>query len=220
MKFSARLAALLVVTAFTFGNVHAAGDLAPLQVFTDPQLDQPVLLEATPPYQDLVAGYISETATDITFTWEVVDIPDPLEDGVPNISTYYWEFTLDVPDDGIDPVPFSVRATPDRAGGTGSLESTPCTTENNLLECTPVNARVTVAIDAAANTVSATLRRKDLRSNGAQAGGTIIAVDGAELDEIDLFQGIAAFTSLVAVVPGSTADPADLDDIYILGTPR
>jgi hypothetical protein len=221
MKLSARLLALVVLTFFTVGNANAAGTLAPVQVFSDPALDQPTFLEATPPYQDLIAGYISETADNLIFTWEVADIPDPLTNGVPELAVYYWEFTLDAPGDNVDPIPFSLRASTHRGTATGELESAPCTTENNLITCAAVGgARVTVTVDAAKNQITASVRRRDLRTNGAASGGTSVAVDGATLEEVDLFQGIAAFTSAVAAVPGATGDPADLDDVYVLGSAR
>src|SRR5687768_8191809 len=106
MRTPMRIALIATTLALVASNATAA-TLAPLQVMTDGALDGGILypdyeLEA----QDLTAGYIAETDDTIDFTWQVVDLPDG-SGGIPEIVHYYWEFTLDVPDDGKDPQAFS-----------------------------------------------------------------------------------------------------------------
>ena len=204
--------------------------MAPVQVLSDPPIDNPVLAEATPPFGDLRAGYIGETDTTIDFTWEVEDIPDPLTTGFSGAATYYWEFTLDDPGDN-PPVPFSLRVGGGqfiaRASvqvldqgrtvtvGGGSLAGN-CVTENNITSCTTVEgSSVSVKVDPVNDRVTASVRRKDMRG----ADGNSIAVDGATLDEVVLFRGIGALPC-VALCVSTFMDEGDMDAPYVLGSPR
>lgn len=220
MRTPIRMALAALCMALIAPGAQAA-TLAPLQVFTDATVDGGPLY---PDYEleamDLVAGFIAETDTSIDFTWQVVDIPDGTG-GIPEVVHFYWEFTLDNPNDGKDPVPFSLRARAETpvltdAGqrNVGTLQSN-CTTSNNVVSCTTIpGSVVTVTVDDAADTITASVRRQDLK-----AGDTELAVDGALLNEADLFEGIASFVA-AGVFVSSTGDYADLDDTYVLGTPR
>lgn len=182
------------------------GDAAPpMWVFTDPIGDGVVLEEFTPEWQDLVAGYISESPNEIHFTWEVVDWPaDPLY--VPEIVHFYWEFSL-------DGARFSLNASfTARGRGQGSLRHK-CTTENNVTSCESVpGALVTVGADGETNRITASVRRRDLRNDQNQ----IIAVQGAELMEDVSFQGIASYTG-AGIIFGAMGDQADQERPYYLG---
>jgi hypothetical protein len=193
-------------------------------VFTDGQLDGVILADLTPTYQDLVAGYISETATSIDITWEVVDLPD--ETAIPELARYFFEFSiLDEADlEQWTPgtcdvaVCFSLRASFDRGGrGVGALEANCTRDETNTVTCQPIGwARVTVTADLVANQITASVRKQDLKKS---ALGQSVAVDGKFLIEEALFQGIAAYTGSSLITSGSTGDQADLDEgFYVLGT--
>ncbi|MFA5889436.1 MAG: hypothetical protein WDA27_00545 [Actinomycetota bacterium] len=218
MRTTVKLAVAALCTAIlAVPTAHAAGTLAPVQVFEDDTLDSVLLAEATPEAQDLIAGYIGETDDALTFTWQVVDIPDGTG-GVPEIIHYYWEFTLDVPDDDKDPQAFSLRArayTPEVGRGGGNLQGNCTTTGETLVQCEDIpGAEVTVSVDDIENTITASVRRQDLK-----AGDVTVAVDGAVLDEVDLFQGIATYVG-AGLISGNAADLADMDSPYVLGSPR
>lgn len=182
------------------------GNAAQAQVFTDLPQDGVFLAEATPPYQDLVAGYIAEKPSAIELTWQVVDLPDPPL-FVPLVLQLYWDMT-------IGGIPFQATATLDARGRpTGSLASN-CTQAGNLIQCENIpSAQVTVTVDPIANTVTASLRRSDLVD---PATNRRLAVDGAKLQEAVLFQGIAAYTGF-GLISGLTGDQADMTRPYIFG---
>lgn len=197
-------------TADFFG---APGNTAPrTQVWTDAAAtsgsDDPLMGEATPPYQDLVAGFIEETPTELKFTWQVADLPDPPL-YVPAVSHYYWDFN-------VGGVTFKVEVDVNARGqGIGVLEWM-CTRNQNLVECQPVpNAMVTVAVDGVANEITASVRRRDLRDPNS---GLQVAIEGATLaDATDGFLGIAAITDVVVLFSSVTADTAAMVRPYILG---
>lgn len=226
MRTFARLSLIGLALLMVAQSAQAAS-LAPLKVFEDATLDQELLLEATPPFADLTAGYISETDSTLTFTWQVLDLPDQSTAGVP-LTNYYYEFTIDDP--GANPpeafslsasgqtAKYSVTALDQtrsgRVGG-GSLESN-CVTTGNVIDCTPIpGSVVTVSVDPIANTISATVNRSDLKGDD----GSIIAVDGATLVETELFGGIGA-VFCPGVCSEGVMDKADMDADYVLGTPR
>lgn len=188
-------------------------------MFTDGTLDNPTLAEFTPEAQDLVAGFISETDDALHFTWQVIDIPDDTG-GIPEAVHFYWEFYLDP--DGLGPKapsPFSLRArapTPGGQRGTGGSLQGNCTTTGNVVQCQPVpGAVVTVNVDDAADTITAHVRRSDLKASD----GSALAVDGAILNEAVLFRGIASYVG-AGVISSGMGDEADLDIDYELGKPR
>lgn len=229
------------------GNAGAT-DLEPLQLVEDPALDhdffEQIAAETTPPWMDLKAAYIAETRDTIDFIWEYYEIPDgsggPFEG---NIS--YYEFGLDDNDGVTDPVLFSLRVRltyPANLGvhvhcsvpglpvfstctgvgpGGGSLSSN-CGS-GTVVTCRVVpGSLVTVSVDEVKNTVTAKVRRLDLRD----ADNNFIGTDGSVLTEADLFHGIAACPSLVVLGFGF-CDEADMnvnvDDEtggYFLGSPR
>lgn len=203
-------------------SIGHAANLAPLQVFTDAVADGVLLADATPESADLVAGYISEanienpaTAT-ISFTWEVVDILDGTQ-GIPELQVFYWDMSID-PDATVagDERSFQVVARLGRSN-IGELNGNCTTNQANLTSCVALPGVVTVSVDAAADTVTATVARKSLK----YAGQSSVAVNGAKLSEVKLFQGIASYISPHRVITSSAGgDQADLDEDYILGAAR
>lgn len=190
------------------GNADFTGDvIAQWQAFSDPLADGLLLDDAQPPFVDLTAGFIEETPTGLNFTWQVADIPD-VPGYTPAITFYYWEFE-------ISGIRFSVRANIDALGnGIGRLNTEPCMTTGNIIQCTnDPNAVVTVTKNAVANTVTANVRRVDLDN---PATGLSVAVAGARLSEVVLFQGIGAFFG-VGLIPAATGDLADMDRPYVFG---
>jgi hypothetical protein len=191
------------------GGADFTGDeTGPTQVFEDAVGDSAVLAELTPPYQDLIAGFISETASSLTFTWQVVDFPDPPA-VLPLIAQYYWDFSLQRPG-AVDPVSFQITATFDARGrGVGDLASSCTTDDTGLTMCNSVpNHGVQVVADGVANTISATVSKGKLKDY--EGGGALQAVDGAVMQEVENFQGIGAYTSFVVVISGLMADLADM----------
>lgn len=189
------------------GTADFTGDVAArVQVFTDPAGDWPLAREGSPPFSDLVAGFIEETTSLLRFTWRVADWPD-VPGHVSFLPGFYWEFT-------IGGVAFSARILFDvRGNPSGSLESN-CMGEP-IIECDVVpGSVVTGSVNAAANEVTMTVRKTDLRH---PTTGAALAVAGATLAEATLFQGIAGFVTLAVLIPGATADPADMDRPYVLG---
>jgi hypothetical protein len=215
---------LVLAVLMIASGAHASGNLAPVQVLTDSLADNVTTEDATPAAaSDLVAGFIGETDSSIDFVWQVASLDDTLAASGPTPVIMYYEFQLIAPDgsEGL----FSVRARLAPAAGTGGVIATfptgslqgNCTTTGTLVTCTPVaGAQVTVTVDAATDTVKASVRRTDLKSNG----GAELAVDGTTLDEATLFDGIATCMTTPVVTPGSACDQGDLDDTYVLGTPR
>lgn len=208
----------LVTLAFGLlaSTAHAAA-LAPMAVFTDSTADGVVLADAQPPFADLIEGSIGETDDALQFVWKVADLPPG---GVPEVAGYFWEFTLDDPNDSNPAAQFSLRA--HLAPATSAL-ATPgdlrgnCTTTGTVVSCSKIPASVTVSVDDVNNTVTASVKRADLKGKD----GNSVANSGATLVEAVLFQGIAAYVSPYAVgTSGAGGDQADMDDTYVLGTPR
>lgn len=137
---------------------------------------------------------------------------------MPVVADYFWEFSLD---DGVESGRFSLRVNygpnPNNKPS-GSLAGEPCTTTGTLIQCTSKAAQITVAVDPIADSISATVRKKDLKAES----GRVLATTGAILEQQTLFQGIGAYTAVPSgiLTPGSTGDLASMDDVYILGTPR
>jgi hypothetical protein len=207
-----------------------AGELAPVLVLTDPNLDNLTEENDTPlgAASDLVAGYIGETDTSIDLTWQVANL-EPLLEGAPINTLHYWEFGLTNPD-GKSAL-FSVRArmfptpvstanptgTPNPTWPTGQLQSN-CVTANNVVTCSSVpGAVVTITIDSENDQITASVRREDLKATTGEA----LAVDGATLTEAVLFNGISTCVSFVAATSAAACDGGDLDlGAYTLGSPR
>lgn len=238
---------VVMAAALLVAPLAAAAPPEDHRVFEDPQNDgDPLQPDFTPPFQDLVAGYISETTEAIEFSWQVVDI-DAM--GTNSMAIFHWEFALGSSIGTVAPCTaagnrcFSVRAAFDLEGaGSGALESN-CA-GMPVVECELLDAVVTVSIDPEANTVTASVLRSDLGD----------PQDGEVLVEVDLFNGIAAFTRLGLPAEGATTgslhrpvtqpvldaadetspvgvptsvvcscvmDTADMDDIaYVLGSNR
>ncbi|HEX9712431.1 MAG TPA: hypothetical protein VGB52_07775 [Actinomycetota bacterium] len=196
MSIVVRLGIVATVALMTVSAAVAAPP-AEHRVFTDPVNDgDPLQPDATPPFQDLIAGYISETDDAIEFSWQVVDIDDV---ATSKLALFHWEFALGATTSTILPCTaegnrcFSVRASFDIEGaGLGALESN-CT-GTPVVTCELLDAQVTVSIDPDANTVTASVLRADL---GDPADGEIMA-------EVELFRGIAAFTRLGLPPEGQT----------------
>jgi hypothetical protein len=223
-----------LVVFMTASSAHAT-TLAPIQVFTDGLKDTAVAAQATPPGQDLVAGFIGESDTTIDFTWQVADLPDPVNDavpqkGVPDAFAYYWNFQIGAP--GAEtPTLFELTATPSmyeysvnqpdvKQGRTHTqavLAANCTTTGGSLITCTRVpGSLVTLSIDGVANTITAHVRRSDMRD----ASGNALAVDGSELVDTTIFNNIAGCTTTPVVTSGNMCDDATMDETYVLGTPR
>lgn len=189
-----------------------AAPAAEHQVFTDGLNDGgPLAPDYTPPWQDLVAGYIEDTPDTIQFTWEVADFSIAPPEGV----ILYWEFALAPTIDEIVPCTedasrcYSVRAFPADVPEPGGQLRANCTTTGSLVQCETIeDAVVEVTVDG--NQVTATVQRSDLGD----------PADGAILYEAELFQGIGAFTGYV-LVSGAMGDLADLDEgFYVVGDHR
>lgn len=230
MRNTLKLAlAAATAAAMAMPSAHAA-DLAPVLVLSDPTLDNLTTEDDTPfgAASDLVAGYIAESDAAIDFTWQVANL-EPLLEPAPMNTLHYWEFELTAP--GGATALFSVRArmfpapvstanptgTPNPNWPVGQLQSN-CVTANNLVTCSPVpGAVVTITIDSENDSITASVRREDLKS----ATGDALAVDGATLAEVDLFNGISTCLSFVAVTSAAACDAGDLDvGSYTLGSPR
>lgn len=224
------VAAAMLITA----PAASAAVVPAHQVFADAVNDgDPGSPDFTPPWQDLVAGYISETADAIEFTWQVVDLPDAL---TTSSAAFHWEFAF-ADANAADFVPcteegnrcFSLRADVNLQGGTsGALESN-CG-GSPVVECELLDSNITVSYDVDANTITASVPRADLRN----------PADGELLFEVELFRGIAAFQKLgvpstgvqrpdglpeevpnrgTSFVCSCVMDTADLDaGWYVLGT--
>jgi hypothetical protein len=209
---------LVALAVAVLAPIGARADLAPLKVFEDPTLDCVTTAEATPPDQDLVAGYIAETDDSLLFTWQVADLNDAASSGTPELFIWHFEFAIDDP--GVNPPAlFSLRArawTVEGVRGGGSLQGN-CTNTGGVVQCVAVpGAGGTVAFDTTENTVTAKVRRQDLKG----ADGQSVAVAEAHLSEFVLFRGIVSCTTFVAVISSAMCDEADMDADYILGSPR
>jgi hypothetical protein len=205
-----------------------ASTLAPVAVFADGSADNFTGEDITPvgSMNDLTAGFIGETDDGLQFTWQVADYPDvPSANGVPLIATYYWDFSLRDPNVSGAAFDFQLNVSAPIVPGqhiphtfdSASLGGN-CTTTGNLITCTPIpGSVVTATFDTAANTITANVRRVDLKA----PNGSDLAVDGATLDQAALFAGIAACPTLAgALVSIATCDTAVMDDTYVLGSPR
>lgn len=184
------------------------------QVFSDPIGDDELLLEATPPFQDLVAGYVQldREANLLNLTWQVADIP---ETGVPEIVRYMWEFSVAPPgaDEGVH---FQAQAkftnVVERNGGpqttmpAGSVTSG-CFEQDvvvtNLITC-PRVAEPEVTVDAATEEITIHIPTDVL----VDAEGAPLVVPGAVIAEDEEFRGIVAIAQAVV----STSAMGDLAD--------
>lgn len=184
----------------------APASAAPIEdhrVFTDNVNDgDPLAPDATPMFQDLIAGYITETDTTMEFTWQVVDIDDIITN---RFALFHWEFAFGesastvVPCDAEGNRCFTVRAGFGEDGtGLGALESN-CA-GSPVVECELLDAEVTVTIDADSNAVTASVLRADI---GEPADGEIMMEPTTPL-----FRGIAAFTRLGLPWGGEASAPA------------
>lgn len=209
------LVVTLVATATAPPAVSAA--VAPgHQVFTDPLLDggplRPLAVPTpTPSWEDLVAGYVSEDADSIDFTWEVDDIePLPLPE---SYATYYWEFAFAPV--GQTPVPCDYPGNSCVAVQADSLGrgvvSTNCSRLFTQLRCAPVPGPVmTVHIDYAADQITASVQRTALGDPS----------DGLLMHEAEIFEGIGSTTAARAYAWAGNMDTADLDAPYVVGSHR
>ena len=228
-----RFAMLTLAVALVTTAAPAAGDLAPMQIVTDPVNDHPVWGDPTPEPFDLVAVHIAETEKTVDVIWEYKDVPGANGQGIPEGLLSYFEFNLDgaifsLRARPVYPARLGVHAHCDVPGvpvfgtctgvgpGGGSLQGN-CTRVENIISCKPVpGAVVDVSVDDAANTITAKMRRLDLRD----ADDNFLAVDGALLAEEVVFIGIATCQGAV-LVSAANCDEGDMDlDSYMLGTPR
>lgn len=228
----------IVLAAGILVAPHAQGaTLAPVNVLSDPSGDHPLGDDATPlgSASDIVGGAIGETDDAIQLVWQVADLRDELAPPVPMITILYFEFQLSNPINGATGL-FSVRARlyPDEPRpSTGDPTNVPspqvpptwpwgglysnCQTTGNVVSCTyNQQAPVTVTADVAANTITASVPRAFLKSNNGQE----LAVDGATLQDQQLFRGVANCVSTVAVIAADLCDLAVMDDSYTLGSAR
>jgi hypothetical protein len=215
-----RAVARIVLAALAMSMVavpsHAApGDLEPVAVFEDGAGDGPIGA-GVDAYQDLTAGYIAEDAKNITLIWQVDDIPDPLTNGVPAISAYYWDFSIDDAANGRGKQSYELSVAPNPIN-LGATLGQNCTLTGTLWSCAAIGAKMTLKIDSIADTISVSIARSSLKD---PTTGKSIAENGAVLEQQVFFAGIGAFTTTPAVTPGGTEDDATMDDVYILGTPR
>lgn len=226
MKNGIRLALVGMTLTLVASGANAAGTLEPLQVFDDAVGDNATLGSDTPAAAELIAGYIGETDNTVDFTWKMADTPDG-SGGLPEGVAFFWEFQLDDNDGVADPVLFALRARPnyplglradvqheipgspigDRPiGGGGSLQGD-CVVTGTVTTCKPIRGSyVKVTVDDLANTITASVRRIDLRA----ADGQIIGVDGSVLTERKLPFGIAACVGVV-LISAALCDEADLN---------
>ena len=196
-----KLLVLAIATIAAMAIVPAgAAPIAEHKVFTDPvNGGAPLGPDATQPYMDLVAGYITETTDAIEFSWQVVLIDDLATNRLVN---FYYEFAIGeslttiVPCNAEGNRCFSLTAgfNEDNAGQ-GTLRSN-CGGDV-VITCQALPATVTVTIDAASNSVTASVPRADLGD----------PADGEVLVEQNLFQGIGAFQRLGAPWGGETSRP-------------
>jgi hypothetical protein len=236
-----RLARLLlpVLAIALVATTSQAADLPAVQVFDDPTGDHALWVNvdpaATPPLFDLVAGSIAETKDTIDFTWQYADIPDGTNGGLFEGHTTYWEFSLRTP--GGAQMLYSLRARPYYPAGLGvhahcntgapvlgtctgfgpggGVIQGNCTTTGTVISCSTIpGSLVTVTADDAANTITAHVRRLDLRDNA----GNFIGVDGSVLEETEIFQGIASCQGVV-LNSAANCDVADqtIIESYTLG---
>lgn len=192
------------------------------QVFTDKLYDDALLVEATPPVQDLTAGFVAveRDARTLDLTWQVADLPDELG-GLPEVVRYMWEFTITPPagDPATDAMFFAAQAkwsnVVDRARiqsgnlpqtetkGAGKLEGN-CERIQNVISCSRIGDPA-VTIDAVANQLTihipfAMLKAKD---------GSDLMVDGAIISPAVNFKGIVAIAQAVFSY-GAMGDTADI----------
>ncbi|MFN2614909.1 MAG: hypothetical protein ABR552_08870 [Actinomycetota bacterium] len=224
-----------LVSMFVVTSAHAA-TLAPLQVFTRDDVTMSTIESqaAQPDEVTLEAGYIAEDDNNLYLTWEVKDFPAQLQDsGAPAPFFYYWDFQLpDASNTTTHQAAFELTARPSamvfgqdvptrrvQVGG-GSIASN-CGNQLSSLPvsvvtltgCTTVaNSAVNVTWDFAAHTITAQVRRTDLRG----ANGQIVAIDGAKLTDVKLFLNIAACINTGAT-SGSTCESATMQGPYTLG---
>lgn len=226
----------LALTMFVGGSSHAA-TLPPLEVVVDPAADHPTEVrntvgadwigdDVTPVGQasDLLGVSIAETDTTIDITWKVFGLDENVYPAAPLNVINYFEFLLATDTASalfsararLHPVPVS---TGNPTGGVsttypaGQLQSN-CVTANNVVTCQTIpGSQVTVLVDTANETITASIRRQDLKG----PGGVDLAVDGASITEAVLFRGIATCTTLVQVTSAAMCDDGEMDVLYTLG---
>lgn len=193
------------------------GGNAPVTVGTDPEGDPAVPL---PPEtgNDLVAAYVGQTdvfTQDLQFIFHVSQLP--ASGGVPELVRYSWDFGVDTGqgaptlfqiDGKFTNVTGSAYAqNPDTRTPAFNLEGN-CTQDGNIISCEQI-AQLSTTMDAATGKITVTVPRSDLEE---QIGGP---VDGAAIQQADIFEGIAVLPSAVFSASG-TGDTllADQVDYY------
>lgn len=201
-----------IVLALAVTGAHAE-PFAAVVLYTDPVADGVVLGPALPPVVDLIEGTIAETETELIISWKLVAVPDGTN-GLPGLQRLDFEFTLDVPGDGLAPEDFGVRLETTRTGSTIGYIDASCT-QGSTVSCTRLGSAVVgTSVNAAGDTFTATIRRSDLRSSG-----TKVAVDGAILEEFFMYRGIASYLGVAgALVTHNLSDQADMPAPYVLGS--
>lgn len=188
------------------------------QLFTDPTLDDELLLELTPPAQDLVAGFfaVDRDGRTLDFTWQVADLPD-VPGGVPEVVRYLWDFSLQAPGSDEETL-FELQAkftnVGDRTGPqiavpAGKLSGNCTVNKANVITCMKIG-EPSVTIDGVANEITAHVPF-DLLKN---TDGNSLAVDGARMRQVTIFRGITAILQAV-VSSGAMGDVAAAPDVTL-----
>jgi len=238
VRTTVRLAlAALAVMMFAVPTAHAE-TLESVVVFQDGIADNFSGFDTTPLESgaDLVAGLVGETDATLNLTWQVVDLNDVLAPAVPEHLIYYWEIQLKEPNHGKsaqyqiyarlfpgEPTPVNTNnptagpIMPDNvppywpyAAVKGDCGGT------TLITCPKLIGYPAVSVDAAANTVTVKVPRNFLKASD----GTPLAVDGAVMSQVKIFQGMTVCVPAQQVTNSATCDLASMDDDYTLGTPR
>jgi hypothetical protein len=218
--------AALALSMFAAPAAHAT-TLAPVAVFSDPLADGFTGEDITPvgAINDLTAGYIGETEDSLQFVFQVADVVDVAPaTGVPILAAFNWDFSLQNPDVTGAPTAFELSVAAPIIPGQhvpymfdNSYLGGNCTTTGTVINCPEIAGTVvTTSWDAAANTVTANVRRADLKD----AKGNLLAVDGSVLAQAELWNGISVGPTIGVLEPGNTVDLAVMDEDYVLGTPR
>lgn len=218
----------------TFQGVADYSDLAPgAAVAVDPGDEQAVPeLGLT----NLVDANVVESGDNLVFSWHVVDIPDvPLAPNPPvalprstDVAHVYWDFIVDA--DGLgrgadtageDQFAFSLRVNYVPTEADGLIQSFCTLTGGSLYQCSTIESvSVTAAVDAATDTVTASVKLSDLRDYKVlgQPAPNQIAVTGATLtdDAAGFASGPAACVGVV-LTSEANCDKANLDAAYRFG---
>lgn len=208
--------------AVAVSGAAAFSDPVKTLVFEDKQGDDALLAEATPPWQDLKAGYITvnRPSGSLDLTWQVYALP-PVLGGIPDTLRYMWEFSLTPPGGGAgDAVLFQAQAKftnltdrsfatdgdgngPQLNVGAGKLSGN-CTTANNLVTCVRIGV-TPVTFDVQTNQVTIHIPFSLLKTRA----GAPLVVDGALYRSVVIFKGIVAINQAVAS-SGAMGDSADV----------